>query len=314
MITTNTITKFVFLVLPEIHLMDLAGPDQTIHEAIEYGAPFEIEYCGLTEAIMSSAGLPISKQIHFSHVQLKAGDYLVVPGSNLSYILSSEFKKNKELLLWIQKQYQQGVHLVSICAGVFVLGLADLLDGIECTTHFKRTTQLQQLFPKAIVKENILFTEQSGIFTSAGIASGIDLTLHIVEQRCGGYFAHKVARELVVYNRREGYQMQHSVMMQFRNHIHSGIHNTQDYIIEHIDKKMSLFDLAEMACMSERNFTRVFKKETGTTVNAFINSIRKERIQQLMKNKDLSKKQIAAQVGLESERQVLRILKGEIVV
>lgn len=234
-----------------------------------------------------------------------------MPGSNLSYILSAAFKQNKELFIWLREQYQQGVQLVSICAGVFVLGLADLLHSMECTTHFKRTTQLQQLFPKAIVKENILFTEQNGIYTSAGIASGIDLTLHIVEQLCGGYFAHKVARELVVYNRREGHQMQHSIMMQFRNHIHSGIHTTQDYIIEHIDKKLSLYHLSELACMSERNFTRVFKKETGITVNAFINSIRKERIQQLMRNKDLSKKQIGAQVGLESERQVLRILKGE---
>lgn len=304
-------TKFVFLVLPEIHLMDLAGPDQTIHEAIEYGAPFEIEYCGLKKEISSSAGLSIQKQTYFEDVTLTSGDYLVIPGSNVSYILSNEFKQNKPLFAWIRKQYQRGVQLVSICAGVFVLGLADLLEGIECTTHFKRTAQLQELFPRALVKENILFTEQNGIYTSAGIASGIDLTLHIVEQRCGGYFAHKVARELVVYNRREGHQMQHSVMMQFRNHIHSGIHNTQDYIIEHIDQKMSLYDLAELACMSERNFTRVFKKETGTTVNAFINSIRRERIEQLMKNKDLSKKQIAAQVGLESERQVLRIMRGE---
>lgn len=300
--------QFVFLVLPDIHLMDLAGPDQTIHEAADFGASFTIQYCGTGEKVVSSAGLPIDRLVHYSKIKLNEGDFLIIPGSKVDYILSDEFTGNVKLHHWINDLHSRGVRIVSICAGAFVLGFCGLLDGRACTTHFKRTTQLQQLYPKAIVQENVLFVEEDGIYTSAGIASGIDLMLFIIEKLRDSYFAHKVARELVIYNRRDGHNEQHSVFMQFRNHIHSGIHKAQDFIVENIHRKHPLHELADLACMSERNFTRVFKKETGITVNDYITLVRKEVILKLQMNRDLSLKQIAAKVGLDSEKQVKRIL------
>ncbi|MEP7376403.1 MAG: DJ-1/PfpI family protein [Chitinophagaceae bacterium] len=302
--------KFVFLVLPGIHLMDLAGPDQTIHEAIDFGADFEIEYCGLDDETISSAGLHFKKQKPFSKIKFKPGDYLIIPGAKISYLLSIGFKSNKPLFDWIKTCHRQQVVLVSICSGAFVLAHCGLLDGIVCTTHFKQTRNLQAQYPKAQVNENILFTEANGIYTSAGIASGIDLLLYIIEKLKGGYFAYQVARELVIYNRRHANQEQVSVFMQFRNHIHSGIHRSQDYIIENIQKKQLLIQLAEIANMSERNFTRVFKKETGITVINYVNTIRKEIISQFSKNRDFSYSKIAKEVGLESEKQVRRILNS----
>lgn len=300
--------QFVFLVLPDIHLMDLAGPDQTIHEATDFGAAFEIQYCGTGDKVISSAGLPIDQLKHFSKIKMNAGDYLIIPGSKVDYILSDAFTKNLKLHQWINDLHRDGIKIVSICAGAFVLGQCGLLDGRSCTTHFKRTAQLQQLYPLAKVQENVLFVEEEGIYTSAGIASGIDLMLFIIEQLRDSYFAHKVARELVIYNRRDGHNEQHSVFMQFRNHIHNGIHKAQDFIVENIQRKHPLHELADLACMSERNFTRVFKKETGITVNDYITLVRKEVILKLQKNRDLSLKQIAAKVGLDSEKQVKRIL------
>lgn len=300
-------TKFVFLLLPGVHLLDLAGADQALHEAIDFGADFQITYCGIDVAPVSSAGLHFKQQPHFSDIPLEAGDYLVIPGASISYLLSKDFRKQKELFSWIKKCHNNQVHLVSICAGAFVLAFAGLLDGRECTTHFKQTANLQALFPKAKVKEHVLFVESGSIFTSAGIAAGIDLVLYIIEKIRGSYFAHKVARELVIYNRREPDSSQVSVFMQFRNHIHAGIHTAQDFIINNIHQKHSLINLAELANMSERNFTRLFKKNTGTSVVSFINAVRKEMIQNLVKNKDLNYGQIAAKVGLGSEKQVRRI-------
>lgn len=300
--------KFVFLILPQIHLMDLAGPDQAILEAIDFGADFEIEYCCLENGVISTAGLPIAGLKHFSEVRFNKGDFLIIPGSNASYLISDTFKKNTDLLHWIIKNYHSGVQLVSICAGAFVLAECGLLNNIPCTTHFKRTQQLQELYPKAKVIDNILFTQQEGIYTSAGIASGIDVTLHIIEELKGSYFAHLVARELVVYNRRNGNQKQESELLGFRNHIHSGIHKAQDWIVENINQKANLSELAEIACMSERNFTRIFKKETDITVNDYITVIRKEKIKEFMKNPDLTRLDIALQVGLQSERQLSRLI------
>lgn len=302
-------TKFVFLVLPRLHILDLAGPAQAIHEAMDYGADLKIEYCGLNLDVVSTSGLPVGKIKHYSKIKFNKEDFLVVPGSDFSYLISKEFRLQKALFSWINSQYKKGVNICSICAGAFVLAECGLLNDISCTTHFKKTKELQRIYPQAKVIENILFTEQNGIYSSAGIASGIDMTLHLIEKLKGSYFAHKVARELVIYNRRNGSSAQESEMLRFRNHIHAGIHKAQDLIIENIHQKMNLGELAEVANMSERNFTRIFKKETLITVNEFINAIRKEKINELIKNPDLTKIQIANKVGLESEKHLNRILK-----
>lgn len=303
-------TRFIFLILPQIHLLDLAGPDQTIHEAIDFGADFEMVYCGIGEAVESSAGLPFGKLQHFSEVQVHPGDYIIVPGARVKYLLSAEFKSQKTLFDWLTESHKNKAAIVSICAGAFVLAKAGLLNNISCTTHFQLTQQLQSLYPQARVRENILFVEDNNIYTSAGIASGIDVLLHIIEKHTSSYFTHKVAKELVIYMRRDGISEQHSAFLKFRNHIHYGVHKVQDHIIEHLHQKNSLADLAEVACMSERNLSRIFKKETGSTINEFITLIRKEKIQSLLQSPDLSKKQIAAKVGLDSEKQVNRILQS----
>lgn len=301
--------KFVFLILPEIHIMDLAGPDQALLEAIGYGADFEIQYCSFQNDLRTSSHLPFGRVSHFQEITFSAGDFLLIPGANVSYMMSDTFRKQADLFEWIRQVYIREVNICSICTGAYVLALAGLLDGAPCTTHFKHTQRLQAAFPKVKVQENILFTECKGIYTSAGITSGIDLTLHIIEQLKGSYFAHKVARELVVYNRRAGHQQQESDLMRFRNHIHAGIHQVQDWLHENLDKQYTLNDLSEIANMSSRNLTRIFKKETMLTINEYITLLRKEKIKSLLQNPDLSRRQIAQQCGLKSERQVARLLK-----
>lgn len=300
--------QFVFLILPEIHIMDLAGPDQVILEAIGFGADFKIEYCSFQNDLKTSSNIPFGIVKNYKDIVLKEGDYLIVPGANVSYMQSEAFKKQKEVLEWIRDLFQQKVNICSICTGAFVLAQSGILNGVGCTTHFKYTSKLQATFPSLRVQENILFTEFQGIYTSAGVTSGIDLTLYIIEKLKGQYFAHKVARELVIYNRRYGFQKQESDLMSFRNHIHSGIHNVQDWLHENLDKKASLTELADIANMSSRNFTRIFKKETTLTVNEYITLLRKEKIKSLLQNPDMSRKQIAEKCGLKSERQISRLI------
>lgn len=293
--------------------MDLAGPDQALHEAIGMGANFSIEYVGVEEQPVTSAGLKLAEQKHYSELRLRKGDFLFLPGAEFNYLQSSEFKSKKDLFDWIRYQYRLKVNIVSICTGTFILAESGILDGKMCTTHFKRTEDIQRLYPKVKVKENILFTEDENVYTSAGIATGIDLTLYLIEKIKGSYFSHKVARELLIYTRRDGQSRQHSVFMDYRNHIHSGIHLAQDYIIDNIHRKMNLSELSKIAAMSERNFTRIFKKETLVTVNEYINLVRREKIQTLLKNPNLSRREVANQVGLESERQMHRILTGHVI-
>jgi len=304
-------TKFVILILPQVHILDLAGPDQAIHEAIDFEADFTITYCSILNEVKTTNGLVISNLQHYSSVNLDYGDYLLIPGSDYQYLSSNEFLKNNELFDWIRLQHSKGVNLCSICMGAFVLAETGLLTGKFCTTHFKKTKELQIKHPYIKVLENVLFTEEDTIFTSAGIATGIDLMLHIIEKLMGSYFSHLVARELVVYARRNGNSEQISDFMKFRNHIHTGVHKVQDFIIENIQSPLKLSILAEHANTSERNFTRIFKKEIGITVNQFITTIRITLAKKLLKNPNLSKTEIAQKVGLKSEKQLLRILSNK---
>lgn len=302
-------TKIIFLILPEIQLLDLAGADQVFYEARCYGSDIEIDYCSFEDSIKTSTLLPIGRVKDLHEITFKAGDYLIIPGAETPYLLSDEFKAKTPVFEWLKMAYSQKVILCSVCTGAFVLAIAGLLDGRKCTTHWKRTTQLQMLFPKTEVIENILFIEDGGILTSAGVTSGIDLALHIVSRLEDELFAYKVARELVIYMRRQGNHAQQSFFLQYRNHIHSGVHKVQDWLQENIHQKSSLPELAEIACMSTRNFTRIFKKETGISVNDFTTLIRKEKIKALLKRPDMTRSQIASQCGLKSERQVIRLLK-----
>lgn len=296
--------------MPQIHLMDMTGPDQVLLEAIGFGADWEIEYCSFTTDIVASTGLPLGKMQHFSKIQWNPGDFLIVPGANVSYIMGSgQIKAQTEMLTWIRQSHAQGVLVCSICAGAFVLALSGLLNDRICTTHWKRTQELQASFPRVQVLENVLFTEQDGIYTSAGLAAGIDLALHLVERLKGEYFACQVAREMVIYTRRNGNQSQQSAHFQYRNHIHTGIHAVQDWLHEHLDQKKSLGDLARIACMSERNFTRIFKRETGLTVKDYVTLLRRESIKKLLQQPDLTRTRMARACGLDSERQLSRLLK-----
>lgn len=301
-------TKIIFLVLPQVHLLDLAGPDQVFLEAKDYGLGIEVLYCSYGVPVETSTNIALGNLQHFSEIKANEGDYIVIPGATLGFLNSPEMSRQQDLFNWVIDGYNRKANVCSICTGAFFLALTGLLDGKHCTTHWKRTAELQQQYPKLQVVDNILFTEDQRIFTSAGVTSGIDLALHIVAKIKDDLVSYKVARELVVYNRRSGSDAQQSIHLKYRNHIHVGIHKIQDQLQEKIDTKMVLDDLAELACMSTRNMTRIFKKETGLTINDYIQILRKEKIRELLKNPDLSRRDIALQCGLKSERQVSRIL------
>ena len=284
--------KFVFVISPKTHILDLAGPDQVLFEAIFFKAPFELEYCTFSkEDACTASGLRFSNLKHYSEVTLKKGDYIFIPGMDTDVITGSHSPAMKDLFHWLSEQYDKEVRLCSVCTGAFLLAWSGLLNGKICTTHWKYTQKLQQLFPRVKVQENVLFTEKDGIFTSAGVASGIDLALHLVEKEMGPYFANKVAREVVLYIRRDGNQTQQSVFLSYRNHIHTGIHQVQDWLIDNLDKKSSLDQLAVLANMSTRNFTRVFKKETSITIGDYVAMLRQEKIKELLKKPDFSRQQ-----------------------
>ena len=300
--------QVIFLLLPKMHLLDLAGPDQVFLEAGDFGINLSVVYAGVEDEVTCSTGMKISGLQHFDTLLVEPGDFILIPGADIKQLISDKIRHEKQVLKWLVESYRNGAYISSVCTGAFFLGKSGLLDGRKCTTHWKHTEKLQAHFPLAKVENDILFTEDNRIFTSAGVAAGIDLALHIIQKLKDELTASKIARELVVHVRRKGHHSQQSIYTAYRDHIHAGIHDVQDFVQENIDRKISLTQLAAVACMSPRNLTRVFKKETGITVNNYINRVRKEVLINLKTNPDLTRKQMAALCGLASERQLSRLM------
>jgi len=154
-----------------------------------------------------------------------------------------------------------------------------------------------------------LFVTSGNITRSAGIVSGIDMTLALIEQHYGPLMTAKVARELVVYLRRDGHQKQESVFLDYRTHLNSGVHDVQDYITAHAEKKTSIARLAAMARMSPRNLTRTFRIATGVSIAEFRTKVRLELAQTLMNDPDLTMESVAERCGFQNARHLRRVWK-----
>ncbi len=140
--------------------------------------------------------------------------------------------------------HARGGTVASVCAGAEALGRAGLLDGRRCTTHHEHQDELAARYPRAHVVRDVLFTEDGGVVTSAGIASGIDLALHLVAKRHGAALAARIAREMVIYTRRNGEAAQESAMLRHRVHLSDQVHRAQELIDARFAAPLRLAELA----------------------------------------------------------------------
>lgn len=301
--------KIAFIVPPSVEILDLAGPLQVFTEAKYHGFEAALEFYSFAEDCISSSGLAFGKVGHYSDAELAADDYLFIPGMDFQYVSSSAFTSQHAFFKWLKKCSDNGTFICSVCNGAFALGYAGLLKDTECTTHWRRIEALQQNFPDAKVLTDILFKKSNNVYSSAGISAGIDLSLAILEELKGAFFTHKVARGLVVYHRRGQHHSQQSVYLDYRNHINPNIHIVQDYLIEHLAGETSIEELADMAAMSPRNLSRVFKEKTGTTILEYLTLLRLELAKTMLNNPDYTIEYIASRCGFKTARQLQRILK-----
>ncbi|HCT78207.1 MAG TPA: AraC family transcriptional regulator, partial [Micromonosporaceae bacterium] len=175
-----------------------------------------------------------------------------------------------------------GGTVASVCSGADSLGLAGLLDGRRCTTHHELQDELAQRYPKATVIRDVLYVVDDRVITSAGIASGIDLTLHLIATWHGHNVAARIARSMVVYTRRNGDEQQDSAMLRFRSHLSDAVHRAQDLIDARFAEPMPLPELAKRCRVSERTLTRLFSETTGLTPLRYQQLLRVERAEHLI--------------------------------
>lgn len=307
---TNTLRVF-FLIPPEVQLLDFAGPAHLFYEAKEYGAEIQVHYIGLDHSNKqrSCAGVAIGELLPFDHFELNGNDLLFIPGLESRLFLSEPFVQDHQSFFdWLKRQGEARAKICSVCTGAYLMGIAGLLKNRQCTTHWKYLDDFKKRFPDAEVLHDRLIVKDENIYSSAGVSSGIDLSLFILEELFGAVFASKIAKEVVIYVRRTSKDPQVSIYLQFRNHLENRIHEAQDILSQNLDKKIKIEELAEMVHMSRRNLTRLFKTNTGITIGEYLEKLRVEHAKQLIENG--SKVNTAALAcGLQSSNQLRTLLK-----
>lgn len=199
----------------------------------------------------------------------------------------------------LRAAHDRGARILSVCSGAFVLGAAGLLDDLECTTHWRYTTELQQAFPRARVVPEVLYVDAGRVVTSAGTAAGLDAALHVWRQEYGAAAAASVARRMVVPPHRDGGQAQF-ITRAVPDCDAETLGPVLAWIVEHLDEPLDVEQLARQAHMSPRTFARRFRDETGATPHAWVTAQRVLRAEQLLETTDHPVERIARETGFGS--------------
>ncbi|VEG50939.1 transcriptional regulator containing an amidase domain and an AraC-type DNA-binding HTH domain [Mycolicibacterium aurum] len=257
---------------------------------------YDVVTCGLTAGpVPANTGFAI---VPTAGVEaLATADTVVVPGTRY-HPARVEGRLDAEVAAALES-IPSTARVVSICTGAFVLAAAGLLDGRPATTHWQHAGTLRSLYPRVLLDENVLFVDDGDVLTSAGLAAGIDLCLHMIRRDHGTQVANAVARYCVVPPWREGGQAQfierHLPAQDF-----ASTAATRSWACANLAEQLTIRQLAQHAGMSPRTFIRRFREETGQPPGEWVRSRRIDRARELLEGREFSVDEVARMSGLGS--------------
>jgi transcriptional regulator GlxA family with amidase domain len=303
----NSVRLIDVLAYPAVQLLDVTGQVQVFASAndIVAGAggvepPYALRVVAPGgRGVTASAGLelsagpltPIGERL----------DTLLVAGGEGAEAASAD----PALVDWVRGRAAEARRVASVCTGAFLLAAAGLLDGRRAATHWKYCAELKQRYPAVCVEPDPIYLCDRGVWTSAGVTSGIDLALALVEEDLGRSVALAIARYLVVFLKRPGGQAQFSaaLALQVADDKFGALH---EWINGHLAGNLSLSVLADRAGMSERSFSRRYAEATGMTPARAIERLRVDAARRLLSETRLPVKRIAQRCGFGSEETMRR--------
>jgi transcriptional regulator GlxA family with amidase domain len=193
----------------------------------------------------------------------------------------------------------RGAWILTVCSGSFTLAKAGLLDGRRATTHWMHAERLAREFPLIEVDADVLFVQDGNIITGAGTSAGIDAALHLVRTELGAAAANVIARRMVVPPQRAGGQAQY-IDTPLPEEPSDSFAGVTEWMLENLDRDLTVDELARKALMSSRTFARRFRADLGTTPAAWLNKQRLMRAQQLLEETTLGLEAVATETGFGS--------------
>ncbi|MFG1994686.1 GlxA family transcriptional regulator [Actinoplanes sp. NPDC048988] len=209
------------------------------------------------------------------------------------------------------ERLRPGARIVSICTASYVLAAAGLLEGRPATTHWNNADHFQRTFPTTRVNADVLFTDDGDLLTAAGVASGIDLCLHLVRRDHGSDVANRVARQCVVPPWREGGQAQF-IDRPVPAPADSATSPTRQWVLENLHRPVTLTEMARHARTSVRTFSRRFRAEVGLTPGQWLTRQRVELARRLLETTDLAMDSVATEAGFGSAASMRQHLTAAI--
>ncbi|MER8043818.1 DJ-1/PfpI family protein [Streptomyces sp. NPDC094032] len=306
--------RLVVIVLFEgVDLLDVTGPPEVfalLRRETDDAAGYRVLLAaGTTDPVTTSAGVRVLPDVTFEEVAARPIDTLLVPGS-----VEVDDRRRVRALVdpvvvdWVRKLAGRTRRVTSVCVGAHILAAAGLLDGRRATTHWSTAQQLAADHPAVEVDADPIFIRDGDVWTGAGISSCLDLALALVADDFGETTALRVARQLVMYLKRPSGQSQFSVPLEPVSTTRR-IEDLRHHITRHLGGPLTLADLAAAAHISERQLTRIFKAELGTTPSAYVESARVERARHELESTDATLERITSLCGFGTTDTLIRAFR-----
>jgi transcriptional regulator GlxA family with amidase domain len=283
------VRRVVIAAFPECMSLDVVGPAEVFASAGAY----EVEVVAPDpEPFYMTNGMQVVPHAAMADVHGPI-DTLVIAGGQGTRRMATD----PRVIDWTRAAAKRSRRVTSVCSGAFVLAAAGLLDGRRATTHWQWCDTLAALYPSVEVERDAIFVVDGPVYTSAGVTAGMDLALALVEEDLGADAAREVAQQLVVFLRRPGGQSQFSAQIAAPPAEREPLRAVQAYIAANVAADLSVPALAERAAMSPRNFARAFRRETGMTPAAYVETARVEQARIALEGSDAQIESIARHAG-----------------
>jgi transcriptional regulator GlxA family with amidase domain len=280
--------RVVVLALPGVLALDFGIPVQAFGSWID--GPYAVTVCTELPGPVPVHGAP-ALLVEAGLDALAHADTIVVPGQ------AGQGPPSEPVLTALAAAAAGGARMVSICTGAFVLAAAGLLDGRRATTHWQHTAALARDYPAVRVEPRALYVDEGSILTSAGVAAGIDLCLHIIRTDGGAGTANQRARALVAAPHRSGGQAQYIDHPALPPRA-GGLGQVRAWALRHLDQPLTVDQMARRACMSRRTLIRRFHEETGQPPMRWLLDARIDRARELLESCDVPMEAVARMCGL----------------
>jgi transcriptional regulator GlxA family with amidase domain len=286
--------RIVIVAFPGVQSLDVSGPAEAFSIATRHHrADYVIRVVTPDgEAARATSGLTLLPDGAVADVR-GAIDTLLIAGGEGVF----DAARDERLLAWVRRASRRSRRTASVCTGALLLAHAGLLDGRRATTHWAYCDGMAARFPRVTVERDPIFVRDGNVATSAGVTAGMDLALALIEEDHGAQAALATARSLVLFVRRPGGQSQFSTALAAQPARRAPLRELQAWILGHLDEDLTVPALAGRVHMSERNFARAFRAETGLTPAAYVEAARVERARRELETTDLGVEAVAARCG-----------------